>query len=395
MSLTFWLAAVAMSVSAFFFLLWLPRKWRRSRRGESTADWVRLRKAELSGAEGQLLDEVELRALEDFSASAGDGDSVESKPVPLWWLAPLLLLAALAVYQLLGSYEDVLITDALANLDPTAEKDVAALIERIEARAEDRPDNIEYLSLLGQYHAARGEHESALKAYERLIELLPENAQALGRAAQAEFLASGELGPVVRARAEAALAIDPNQRAALGTLGMGAFEAGEYRAAIGFWQRMLAMETPGTQGYQMMQQVIAEAAQRGDIDLAAIAGTSGANSAAASIVGVAVSVAAPDPQAISPEATVFILARPSGAQSRMPTAVIRRSATQWPLNVRLSDADAMAGQKLSELKAVEVEVQVSPSGQPGRDNASWFAIADNVVPSNNTEVALTLQPVKR
>lgn len=392
MSLTFWLAALTMAVSAFFFLLWLPRKWRRSQRGESTADWVRLRKAELAGAEGQLLDEVELRALEDLSTSSDTRPGAVARPLPLWWLAPLLVVAAVLVYQLLGSYEDVLITDALANLDPSSEEAVAAVIERIEARTEDRPDNVDYLSLLGQYHAARGEHESALKAYEQLIELLPENAQALGRAAQAEFLASGELGPVARARAEAALAIDPKQRAALGTLGMGAFEAGEYRAAIGFWQRMLAMETPGTPGYQMMQQVIAEAAQRGGITLA-----DGPVSAPAASggVGIAVAVEAPSGAAISPEATVFILARPSGAQSRMPTAVVRRSAGSWPLRVRLTDTDAMAGQKLSALDAVEVEVQVSPSGQPGRDNASWFAVADNVVPSENAQVLLTLEPVTR
>jgi cytochrome c-type biogenesis protein CcmH len=394
MSLQFWLAALTMAVGAFFFLLFLPQKWRRSRRGESTADWVRLRKSELSGAEGQLLDEVELRALEDLSTLGNDSDKPEAKPIPLWWLAPLLVVSAVAVYQLLGSFEDVLITDELANLDPNSEAAVSAVIQRIEARAEARPDNADYLSLLGEYHAARGEHQSALEAYEQLIKLLPDNPQMLGRAAQAEFLATGELGPVARARAEAALAINPNQRAALGTLGMGAFEAGEYRAAIGFWQRMLAMETPGTPGYQMMQQVIAEAAQRAGLVPEALA-QSGAESAADSGIGISVTVEAPDSASIAATDTVFILARPSGAQSRMPTAVVRRPAEGWPMTVRLTDSDAMAGQKLSSLDAVEVEVQVSPSGQPGRNSASWFAVADNVVPSNDTELTLTLQPVQR
>jgi hypothetical protein len=79
----------------------------------------------------------------------------------------------------------------------------------------------------------------------------------------------------------------------------------------------------------------------------------------------------------------------------MPTAVTRLGVSGWPMTVSLSDADAMAGQQLSALESVSVEVQVSPAGQPGLANATWFATADNVVPSASTVVSLELAPVTR
>lgn len=384
---SFWPLAALMTVGACGILLLLPRFWRRAIDGESTADWVRLRREELAGSEGQLLDEVELRALEDLSPGVTTAAAnISARSWPIWWTLPVLVLIAVLLYRLLGSYPDLLITQDLAELDPSVEAEVVQLIERIEARTEARPSNLDYLSLLGQYHSASGEHGEALRVYEQMLELLPDNPEALGRAAQAQFLAGGgSLDPVAKARAEAALAIDPNQRAALATLGMGLFEAGEYAAAIGYWQRMLALESPGSPGHQMLQQVIAEAAQRTGTDTVLAAAT----------VGIEVVITAPDSAAIEDGTTIFVLARPTASQSRMPTAVVRERAGTWPLRVRLSDDNSMAGQQLSALDSVQIEVQVSPAGQPGVDNASWLATADNVVPSTSTTVELKLEPASR
>ena len=83
--------------------------------------------------------------------------------------------------------------------------------------------------------------------------------------------------------------------------------------------------------------------------------------------GVTVTVSLPvgvDESALAGQ-TVFVIARPAGSAARMPTAVTRMPANSWPLTVRLSDENSMAGQKLSALAEVDLEIQVSPSGQPG------------------------------
>jgi hypothetical protein len=55
----------------------------------------------------------------------------------------------------------------------------------------------------------------------------------------------------------------------------------------------------------------------------------------------------------------------------MPTAVDRVVAADWPLSATLTDDNSMAGQKLSALALVDLEVQVSDNGQPGVDNARF------------------------
>jgi cytochrome c-type biogenesis protein CcmH len=75
----------------------------------------------------------------------------------------------------------------------------------------------------------------------------------------------------------------------------------------------------------------------------------------------------------------------------MPIAVVRRGAGELPFTVRLDDSNSMAGQRLSGVDAVDVEVQISYSGQPGRDNAQWLATRNNVVPSDDAALTMELQ----
>jgi cytochrome c-type biogenesis protein CcmH len=218
----------------------------------------------------------------------------------------------------------------------------------------------------------------------------PEDSQALAYAAQARYLASGRtLDPESQARAEQALAINPHQRTALGLLGMAAFEREQFRAAIQYWERLLAMEDPGGEGAQMIAGVIAEARERlGEPEIA----EAGEPEPAASI-GLSLRVAAPEGIALNPTDTVFVLARSAASDSRMPIAVQRLQAGQLPATLRLDDSNSMAGQKLSEAGEVVVVVQVSPEGTPGEENASWLGRAGPLLPSLSTEpLAITLEP---
>jgi cytochrome c-type biogenesis protein CcmH len=90
--------------------------------------------------------------------------------------------------------------------------------------------------------------------------------------------------------------------------------------------------------------------------------------------------------------TAFVIARPAGSQMRMPTAVSRNTIGEWPLTVRLSDANSMAGQSLSALSEVDLEVQVSRNGQPGLANAVLRGSASNVTLSEVADTVVTLSP---
>jgi cytochrome c-type biogenesis protein CcmH len=259
------------------------------------------------------------------------------------------------------------------------------LIADVEARSLQRPENLHYVSLLGRYYMGQEDYARALGHYAALVQAEPEDPQALAYAAQAEYLAAGRtLTATARLRAEQALAADARQRTALGLLGMAAFEEQQYDASIGYWTRLLALESPNSDSRQMIEQMLG--ASRQQLAASAREGSSPdvvamAEPAVVPGAGVTVSVAVPAGATIDPADTVFILARNADSQSRMPIAVQRLTGAQLPVTLRLDDSNSMAGQKLSTASSVIVAVQVSPDGRPGEANAHWLGQAGPVTPS--------------
>lgn len=359
---------------------------------QANLDWYRLRRRELA-EEGEtgLETDAQLRLLEDQQAPVETPLPDPRAPFPVWVLFPLVAVMAGILYYQLGSVADVRIGGQLAALDDSAgEDDMLALMSAIEKRSGQRPDNLHYLALLGRFYMGQGDFIMAAETYNRLALAAPEDSQALAHAAQASYLASGRtLDAESQARAEQALAINPHQRTALGLLGMAAFEREQFRAAIQYWERLLAMEAPGSEGAQMIAGVIAEAREQlGEPQIA----EAGEPEPAASI-GLSLRVAAPEGVVLNPGDTVFVLARSAASDSRMPIAVQRLQAGELPVTLRLDDSNSMAGQKLSEAGEVVVVVQVSPEGTPGEENASWLGRAGPLEPSLSTEpLAITLEP---
>jgi len=176
--------------------------------------------------------------------------------------AGLLIAGVVWLYRELGAWEDVEIAQQLARLESAQPNDVVALIDRIEHRAEARQGNTDYALLLAEYYLSGNDPGAALIYFERLIAVGAIAPEILGKAAQAEFLAADrELSAQARSRAEQALAMNPMQSAALATLGMAAFEEADYRGAITYWQKLRALEAPGSPGHTMLGQVIARAEQ--------------------------------------------------------------------------------------------------------------------------------------
>ena len=378
-------------------LLLVPRWQQRRWQGESNLDWLALRQGELNDVVGEdrqaLSRDAELRILDESSGAESEqvlpnGGTFAGGRRGVLLLIAIVVIAPILLYFNLGAIEDVRIAEALEGMQDASPAEVQRLLNDIEERSAAKPGNVEYLSLLGEYYTAQNAHVQALEIYEQLLLEFPESAELLARAAQAEYLkGERQLTDRARRRAEAALAINPEQRSALGTLGMAAFEAGQYARALQYWEQLLAFEAPGTPGYQMLTTIIAEARTRGGLaDAPAVSPIEAEPSLS---VGVTVTVAVPE--GVTAQGTVFVIARPSGGAQRMPTAAVRRSASELPFSVRLDDTSSMAGQKISALSLIDVEVQLSETGQPGRANASWLANADNIEPAEDAKVRLVLE----
>ena len=395
--MTAFYAAMSLLTVLAIGLLLVPRWQQRRWQGESNLDWLALRQGELNDVVGEdrqaLSRDAELRILDESSGAESEqvlpnGGTFAGGRRGVLLLIAVVVIAPILLYFNLGAIEDVRIAEALEGMQDASPAEVQRLLNDIEERSAAKPGNVEYLSLLGEYYTAQNAHVQALEIYEQLLLEFPESAELLARAAQAEYLkGERQLTDRARRRAEAALAINPEQRSALGTLGMAAFEAGQYAQALQYWDQLLAFEAPGTPGYQMLTTIIAEARTRGGLaDAPAVSSIEAEPSLS---VGVTVTVAMPE--GVTALGTVFVIARPSGGAQRMPTAAVRRSASELPFSVRLDDTSSMAGQKISALSLIDVEVQLSETGQPGRTNASWLANAANIEPTEDAKIQLVLE----
>jgi cytochrome c-type biogenesis protein CcmH len=378
----------------------------------ANVEWYRLRRQELA-AEGAdaLQDDARLRLLEDEQQAGSAAPVPERQSFPVWVLLPLVAAMSSGFYYLLGGAPDVMISQQLQSLDDqSTPEQMQALMDAVEVRSAQRPENLDYVALLGRYYMGREDYSRAAQTYAALAREVPEDAYALASAAQAEYLAAGrQLSSQARLRAEQALAIDPHQRTALGLLGMASFEQQQYRAAMDYWQRLLAVETPDSESARMIAGVIQMARQR-LVDAAELpaqeapaiaqaghsapgASTPGDSTPGEATPGVTVEVSLPAGAAVAATDTVFILARNAASDSRMPIAVQRLQAGQLPVTLRLDDSNSMAGQKLSATESVLVVVQVSPTGTPGEASATWLGQAGPLAPSVDlSPLQILLQP---
>ena len=387
------LITVGLCGLAALFVLVLPRVWTRRVEGESVDDWLSVRQAETDDA--SLLNDAQLRAWDDKDQK---GDNLVVRGASQRWgyqvaLACLLVAFTVAMYDRLGAYEDVQIARAIASLESATPDEVTTLIARIEARSSQRPQNLDYHSLLGEYYIATGNAVDALQNFEAILAEAPDAPDVLGRAAQAEFVANGQvLTPRAQQRAERALASDPRQKSALATLAMGSFGAGQYLEAVGYMRVLRDLEAPGSEAFELMRSAIVEAERRLTESVQASGVPPSSESATSSVkLGVTVELE----EGLVPEAyqglTLFVIARPAGSQVRMPTAVSKQEVVTWPVSLSLSDANSMAGQALSSLERVDLEVQLSKTGQPGLSNALLTGAVRDIALIDSSSVVMTLR----
>jgi cytochrome c-type biogenesis protein CcmH len=231
---------------------------------------------------------------------------------------------------------------------------------KLAARAKEKPEDPIGWAMLGRAYRMLGKLPEAARAYGKSVqlksddpEILVEYAESLGMAQNGRF--DGE--PL--AMAKRALALDPKSEKALALLGTVAFEAGDFKSAVEYWERLLALADPGTDFAKAVEGGLAEAR----------AGLEAAKSAPASRITGKVSIEASLAASAPPDAVVFVFAR-AAQGPRMPLAVQRMRVKDLPADFALDDSLAMApGMKISAFDSVVIGARVSISGsatpQPG------------------------------
>ena len=245
---------------------------------------------------------------------------------------------------------------------PTREQ-VEALVAKLAERMQSRPDDAEGWLMLARSQMMLGRLPEALAAFERLIQLRPDDANTLVDYADALAVKNGRSleGEPLRL-IERALKLEPDHLKALALAGSAAFNRQDDIKAVLYWDRAVSIGPPEHEIVQMARDGAAAARERSKMPVAA-APVAAPVAAAASAVSGTVRLSAALKAQASPDDVVFIFARPADG-SRMPLAILRKQVKDLPAAFTLDDSLAMSpAARLSLAQQVIVGARISKSGQ--------------------------------
>ena len=270
---------------------------------------------------------------------------------------------------------------------------MGAMIDKLAARLKDKPDDAPGWAMLARSYGALGRSADAVQAYAKATELSPKDAGLL--VDYADVLAvknnrslSGEPMKLIGR----ALKLDPRNIKALAMAGSDAFERKDYRAAVTYWEQLVAIGGATNPFAQQIEPALVQARQLAGLPPGAPAASSSA-AAAARLALPASAAAASAPRAgvqgtvtlapslrsqVKADDTVFIFAR-AAQGSRMPLAILRRQVKDLPIVFSLEDGMAMTqAPTLSTAGLVTVGARISRSGKAIAEKGDLFGQSDEV-----------------
>ncbi len=289
-------------------------------------------------------------------------------------LAVMLPLCSVLLYLSVGnpdalSPQEVIVADADGLIH--SEEALQSLEKKVNRLAKNPND---WWTLARSYTELKRFPE-AVKAYEHLVVLVPNEAQLWANYADVYAMANGQTlqNVEVTKLLNKALELDANNATALALSGSAAMERADYATAISRWQTLIDQLEPDSSEIQVYRGGIKQARMMlaeqpgGKEKLAQLssgkAPEKASTNATAAISG-NVSLSPALAGKVSPNDTVFILAR-AAQGPKMPLAVLRKQVKDLPLKFTLDDSMAMQPQlKLSGFEQVVVVARVSKSGTP-------------------------------
>ncbi len=346
------------------------------------------------------------------------------------WIAAVLAVAVPAAS--IGLYLQLGETDIIPRLQTAADSglgrgrvhsDTASelppldvLAERLAARMEQQPEDLEGWMMLGRTYFAVEQPDRALKAFERAYDLAPDNPEVL--LAYAQGLASVDGGRLEGRPAKLigrALERDPTNINARWLNGMVAYQGARYAEAAAAWESVLThLDASGDEAKEL-QQFIAEARRRAGqgessptSDTADRLSESAATAASetGSSAPPAADEGAPGPRTgavtvsvgldeslwyeAAAEDALFVFAKAAEGPP-MPLAVKRLQVKDLPATITLDDSLAMTPNlRLSSFPRVVVGARISKSGLATPQSGDLEGQAGPVSPGDDQVVTLTI-----
>jgi cytochrome c-type biogenesis protein CcmH len=241
--------------------------------------------------------------------------------------------------------------------------------------------------MLARSYRILGRNEDAAKAYARAGSFIDSDPQLL--ADYADVLATNANGSFAGKPLQLinqALKLDPNNLMALWLSGTAAYSSGNYKAAVQTWEKLAQQLPPDTDEARAIQGSIAEARSKGGLATSSAVATPAPTSSSGKSISGKIELSAELKSKIKPGDVVMVIARKPG--ERMPVAVLKVPASEFPMSFTLNDSLAMnPSAPLSQLSEASIEVRISKTGMAKPEAGDLISAAQTIkVGANNARL---------
>ncbi len=307
----------------------------------------------------------------------------------VWVFAALIPVLSVYMYWELGEYR-VVENPALAQARTKTDAQNAAhaqsgkkapsmaeLVQKVKDHLRNNPDDARGWFMLGRTYLSLQQYPEAVAALQRSYDLSPEEpAVMLALADGLAMTQNGSMAGEAEHLVKLALKLVPENPTALWLAGLAAEQGGRNREAFDYWMSLLPLLGADPQSASEVKTLLTELKQKhpelpelnfpAQAAAPSMSAAVNSNAVVSTDTGVAVSVTL-DPQLsskVSANDLLFIYAKAASGPP-MPLAAKRLKASDLPVKLTLSDADAMMPQmRLSSFDDVVIGARISRSGNP-------------------------------
>jgi cytochrome c-type biogenesis protein CcmH len=375
-----------------------------------------LAELEAEHARGAIADEqyaatkadLQQRVLDETQAEPAAAEAPRVTQVGKLTAAAVVLIVPIASAMMYVRFGDLSAFNPLARQGAEAAHqfspdDLEKMTRRLAERLKSEPDNANGWSTLARTYYSMNRFTEAAAAFEKLVELVPDDASLLADYADSLAMAQGrKIAGKPLELINRALKIDPLQWKALAMAGTEAFDRKDYKSAVELWEKLQASLPPEAPMKQQLSGSINEARSRAGMPQVAAAPPPAAPpagpvtpkpaaeaAASSGRVGGTVTLSAELRAKVGPDDSVIIFARPASG-TRMPLALTRVLAKELPKTFSLDDSMAMSPEfTLSKFDEVIVGARVSKSGSPMPQKGDFEGLSKPVKVGRG-DVAITI-----
>lgn len=288
----------------------------------------------------------------------------------------------ISVYSFIGtpnSIEKLVLVSDLTNTKSDSEKlvSVEQMLKRVERRLLDDPNNSDDWLMLANSYVVLKRYPEAIRALENLYRLKGDDPSLLFRYADVLAMAnSGIFAGKPSELIKKALQLDPQNTMGLWLAGLVAYEEGEVKKAINYWENVLPKLEIGSEEEKNIRKYIEFAKENNNISIQ----NNGSITQEKIEYSLKLSIElSPNFTNINKNKAVFIYAKPINSPNNMPIIVLRKTVADLPLLVEMNDSMSMLpSNKLSDYKSVQVLARISNSGNAKSEKGDLIGIVESM-----------------